>query len=209
MRRSRLGDAGQAFPIYITVVAGLLFLAFAYLAVGQAGVKRNGAQTAADAAALAAAQDTRDQLAGEWLEVVLDPEKWRDILDGSGAVLNGCWRAYELAAQNDATVNDCDPTEPLAYTVVVASTTSVGDSIVPGTESMHAVASATAVIEPLCTFEPPGEDAGGDDGADVLPLPQLTCDDGNWDPDPDDPTTLPEPKDLFDVHLADSQANDE
>ncbi|MGV9241848.1 pilus assembly protein TadG-related protein, partial [Streptomyces nigra] len=60
MRRPhRRGDTGQAFPIYITVAAGLLFLAFAYLAVGQAAANRNGAQTAADAAALAAALDTR------------------------------------------------------------------------------------------------------------------------------------------------------
>src|SRR4051794_28092055 len=68
MRRRKYHDAGQAFPIYITVVGGLLFLAFAYLAVGQAAATRNGAQTAADAAALAAAQDLRDKLAGQWVE---------------------------------------------------------------------------------------------------------------------------------------------
>ena len=65
MRRRSPRDDGQAFPIYITVVGGLLFLAFAYFAVGQAAVNRNGAQTAADAAALAAAQEARDQLAGQ------------------------------------------------------------------------------------------------------------------------------------------------
>ncbi|MFE7120718.1 pilus assembly protein TadG-related protein, partial [Streptomyces sp. NPDC057654] len=60
--RRALGDAGQAFPIYITAVVGILFLALAFFAVGQAGAKKNGAQTAADASALAAAQDYRDQL---------------------------------------------------------------------------------------------------------------------------------------------------
>jgi hypothetical protein len=214
MRPSRYGDdAGQAFPIYITVVAGLLFLAFAYLAVGQAAANRNGAQTAADAAALAAAQDTRDQLAGMWVDDVLDPTKWQDIFDGIGVEPGGCWRAYELAAQNDAAVDGCDPAEPLGYTVTVESTKSVGESIVPGTEDQKSRASATAVIEPVCTFELPGEDAGDEaepgDGNDVLPLPQLTCEDRNWDPDPEDPTTLPDPEDLFDVHLADSPANDE
>ncbi|MDO0912130.1 pilus assembly protein TadG-related protein [Streptomyces sp. DT2A-34] len=214
MRPSRYGgDAGQAFPIYIMVVAGLLFLAFAYLAVGQAAANRNGAQTAADAAALAAAQETRDQLAGMWVEDVLDPTKWQDIFDGIGVGSDGCWRAYELAAQNDADVRGCDPVEPLGYTVAVESTKPVGDSIVPGTEDMKSQASATAVIEPRCTFELPGEDAGGEaepgDGNDVLPLPQLTCEDRNWDPDPEDPTTLPDPEDLFDVHLADSAAIDE
>jgi flavin-binding protein dodecin len=197
MRSPRHGDAGQAFPIYITVVAGLLFLAFAYLAVGQAGASRNGAQTAADAAALAAAQDTRDQLAGKWVEVVLDPTKWQDIFDGKVAGLTGsCERAYELAAQNDAH-GICQPVGLLAYSVDVQSNEPVGDSIVPGTEGMYAKASAKAVIEALCTFELPGADAGDD------ALPQLICKDRDWELDPDDLTVLPEPEDLFDVHLAD------
>ena len=199
MRRSRFGDAGQAFPIYITVVAGLLFLAFAYLAVGQAAANRNGAQTAADAAALAAALDTRDKLTDEWVENVLDPTKWQDIFNGEGVVFDGCGRAQQLAAQNDATA-DCASTFglPPGYEVEVKTTKPVGDSIVPGTEDRHSTASATAVIEPLCDFALPGEDAEGD------VLPQLTCeDDITWDPDPDDPATLPGPEDLFDVHLAD------
>ncbi|TXS53202.1 hypothetical protein EAO75_02965 [Streptomyces sp. uw30] len=203
-RPRRCDDSGQAFPIYITVVAGLLFLAFAYLAVGQAAANRNGAQTAADAAALAAAQETRDQLAGDWLEVVGDPAKWHDILDGDTAVFDDCQRAYELAAQNDADVQGCVPEGLLGYKVDVETNKSVGDSIVPGTEDKHSKASAIAVIEPLCPFDLPGEDADAGDGNDPLPLPQLTCDDDtNWDPDPDDPSTLPDPEDLFDVHLAD------
>ncbi|MCX5331655.1 pilus assembly protein TadG-related protein [Streptomyces sp. NBC_00140] len=197
MRPRRYGDAGQAFPIYITVVGGLLFLAFAYLAVGQAAANRNGAQTAADAAALAAAQDTRDQLAGKWVEVVLDPTKWQDIFDGyAPGLMPSCGRADQLAAQNAAHVEVCDP-DVLSYTVDVESDESVGDSIVPGTEGMYAKASAKAVIEPLCTFQLPGEDAGDD------VLPQLTCEDREWDLDPEDLTGLPEPEDLFDVHLAD------
>jgi hypothetical protein len=201
--RRKFGDAGQAFPIYITVVGGLLFLAFAYLAVGQAAANRNGAQTAADAAALAAAQETRDQLAEDWLKVVSDPTKWQEILEGDTAVFEGCWRAYELAAENDADVLGCGPAEPLGYEVSVEANEPVGDSIVPGTEDMRSTASATAVIEPRCTFDPPGEDAGDGDGDETLPLPQLTCDDTEWPLDPEDPSTLPDPEDLFDVHLAD------
>ncbi|MCI3246060.1 pilus assembly protein TadG-related protein [Streptomyces spinosisporus] len=202
MRARRYGDAGQAFPIYITVVGGLLFLAFAYFAVGQAAANRNGAQTAADAAALAAAQETRDDLAELWVQNVLDPGKWQEILTGDKAVLNGCWRAYQLASQNDAHLNGPAPCVPnlssLSYTVYVKADKPVGESIVPGTETHYAHAHATAVIEPLCTFKPPASDAG-----DVLP--RLSCADGKfWDLDPEHLTDLPGPEDLFDVHLADS-----
>ncbi|MER7973757.1 pilus assembly protein TadG-related protein [Streptomyces sp. NPDC096080] len=205
--RLRHDDAGQAFPIYITVVGGLLFLAFAYLAVGQAAASRNSTQTAADAAALAAAQDTRDVLAGEWVRDVLDPTKWGDLLDGDAAVLDGCARAYQLAGRNGSHVLDCAPRlADLSYTVRVQKNDPVGDTIVPGTEGTYAKASAKAVIEPLCTFVPPtggGEDTDDPgDPADIV-LPKLTCKDRNWDLDPEHRTELPEPKDLFDVHLAD------
>ncbi|MEU6535297.1 pilus assembly protein TadG-related protein [Streptomyces sp. NPDC047000] len=195
MHLRKYSDAGQAFPIYITVVAGLLFLAFAYFAVGQAAANRNGAQTAADAAALAAAQDTRDKLADLWVTNVLDPTKWQDIFDGNQAVPS-CTRAYGLAAQNDATVLSCAP-GLLSYTVQVQTDESVGHSVVPGTENIKSTAKATAVIEALCTFQLPGADAGPDT------LPQLTCKDRNWDLDPKDLSNLPKPQDLFDVHLAD------
>ncbi|MFJ2888142.1 pilus assembly protein TadG-related protein [Streptomyces sp. NPDC087305] len=195
------GDAGQAFPIYITVVAGLLFLAFAYVAVGQAAVNRSGAQTAADAAALAAAQDTRKQLAGEWVKDVLDPTKWQEIFDGDIAgLVDSCGRAGQLAAQNKAHVTSCAPPSglPLRYTVAVESDKPVGDSIVPGTESTYSKAHATAEIEALCSFEPLGADAGDN------VLPKLTCKDGkDWALDPLHLTDLPGPEDLFDVHLAD------
>ncbi|MFI2423875.1 pilus assembly protein TadG-related protein [Streptomyces sp. NPDC018955] len=201
MRRShRYGDAGQAFPIYITVVGGLLFLAFAYFAVGQAAANRNGAQTAADAAALAAAQDTRDALADQWVQDLLDPTKWQAIFNGNAdGIGSTCGRAHELAARNDARVLGCDPVGLLAYTVEVETNKSVGKSVVPGTETRRSNASATAVIEPRCTFPLPSEDAG----EDVLPL--LTCGEGEeWELDPKGPVELlPKPEDLFDVHLAD------
>ncbi|MEU1459402.1 pilus assembly protein TadG-related protein [Streptomyces sp. NPDC005727] len=177
-------------------MAGLLFLAFAYLAVGQAAVNRGGAQTAADAAALAAAQEARDQLAGLWVDALSDPTKWTDIFEGRGAG-DPCWRAEQLAAENDARLNSCDP-GLLRYTVEVQTNKTVGDSIVPGTENMKSTKSATAVIKTLCEVKPPG------DGSTTEALPQLVCEDGkDWEPDPDDPAGLPKPEDLFDVHLAD------
>ncbi|MER6978589.1 pilus assembly protein TadG-related protein [Streptomyces carpinensis] len=199
-RPRRYGDAGQAFPIYITVVGGLLFLALAYFAVGQATVNRGGAQTAADAAALAAAQDTRDQLAGEWTKAVLDSTKWQQIFDGDGEGLRpSCRRAQELAQQNDAHVlaGGCRPGF-LSYTVTVETNKTMGKSVVPITESRRSKAHARAVIKPLCTFKPLPSNAGHD------VLPRLTCENNRyWDLDPRDLTDLPKPQDLFDVHLAD------
>lgn len=87
--------------------------------------------------------------------------------------------------------------DPLEYTVAVETDKPVGDSIVPGTETTYSKAHAIAVIEPLCTFQLPGADAGDD------VLPKLTCKDRDWDLDPTDLTDLPGPEDLFDVHLAD------
>ncbi|GAA4964140.1 hypothetical protein ADK41_04690 [Streptomyces caelestis] len=202
-RFRRYDDAGQAFPIYITVVGGLLFLALAYFAVGQAAVNRNGAQTAADAAALAAAQDTRDALAKRWVQDLLDPEKWQAIFNGDvdGIGLT-CGRAHELAARNDARVIGCDLAGLLGYRVEVETNKTVGDSIVPDTENRRSDATATAVIEPRCTFPLPSE-AAEEAEEDVLPL--LSCKGGEeWELDPKAPDELlPQPEDLFDVHLAD------
>ncbi|MDN3269908.1 pilus assembly protein TadG-related protein [Streptomyces sp. MA15] len=203
MRRSPTSDAGQAFPIYITVVGGLLFLAFAYLAVGQAAANRNGAQTAADAAALAAAQERRDQLSGAWADNLLDPEKWQDIFDGMAEGLTpSCWRAEQLAASNDATLLSCDADGLLRYTVEVQTNKTVGNSIVPGTETKKSLATATAVIEPRCGFDAPA----GEENADAEEeLPTLNCKGGvDWELAPETPEDLlPKPEDLFDVHLAD------
>ncbi|MGJ5890906.1 pilus assembly protein TadG-related protein [Streptomyces niveiscabiei] len=210
----RRGDTGQAFPIYIMVVAGLLFLAFAYLAVGQAGANRGDAQAAADAAALAAAQETRDELAGEWVKNVLDPTKWDDIFDGVGSG-NTCWRAYQLAEANDAEAF-CDP-GIMRYSVEARTNKSVGDSVVPGTEEYHSTARATAVIDLVCSFDalpsptptptpsptPTGDEGGetpGGGGTPPIQLPVLHCDGGDWTLDPQN-LRLPEPQDLFDVHL--------
>ncbi|GAA3978096.1 pilus assembly protein TadG-related protein [Streptomyces marokkonensis] len=178
------------------MVGGLLFLALVYFAVGQAATTRSEAQTAADAAALAAALETRDQLADQWLENMLEPDSWQDIFEGKAPVPGACWRAHELAARNDATV-DCNPDGLLGYTVVAETNETVGNTIVPGTEDQKATESAMAVIEARCSFELPAEDAGGD------VLPRLSCKGEEWDIEPDRLLDLPKPEDLFDVHLAD------
>ncbi|MBI0300082.1 hypothetical protein JBE04_37900 [Streptomyces sp. PRKS01-29] len=231
-RRDLRSDAGQAFPIYITAVAGLLFLALALFAVGQAGATRNGGQTAADAAALAAAQDYRDQLRKGFLEAIANGSAWDDLLDGRGlGGTNACDQAQWFADQNGADVTDCRGPDflPTSFTVTVRTHKPVGKTVIPGTESKHAEATAKAVVTPRCTAEPPappterpddgkdddgkdddgkdddgkGGDGGKDDGKGDKPPIDLLCDGIDLTIDPTRLDLFPDAKDLFSVHLAD------
>jgi hypothetical protein len=191
----------------MAAVVGLLFLVLVYLAFGQADVTRNGTQTAADAAALAAAKQSRDEL--DLVDVIDDLEA---IFDGRMPVdmPDGCTRAVDFAARNDAVAgyNDCVPLNDgrWGFTVNVRSRESMGDSVIEGTGSKHATATATAVIEPRCTFiaekspVPDPEEGAEDD--DEKPSPgQLRCDSEDWVIDPENPDLLPDMADLFTVRL--------
>ncbi|MFI8961120.1 pilus assembly protein TadG-related protein [Streptomyces sp. NPDC053493] len=224
--RSR-GDSGQAFPVYITVMAGLLFLALVYFAVGQAAANRNGGQTAADAAALAAAQDAREQLRQGWLEVILDPDAWDAYVRGDRYdVDQACDEAAAYAAKNGAQLwhrdDGCRPVRTNGaeeFRVRVRTDDSVGRSLVPGTEDKHTVATATAVLKPRCSFDapeptPPPTPATPTPSDTATPQPTptpspepepitgLVCDGIEWTIDPDHPR-LPDAADLFTVRLAD------
>ncbi|MGK5547278.1 pilus assembly protein TadG-related protein [Streptomyces sp. URMC 127] len=160
-------EAGQTLPIYITVVAGLLFLAFAYVAVGQAAVSRNGAQSAADAAALAAAQDAREQLRAGLLVSLTDPASWQHALKGKNLFTErACAAARRFAERNDAQMGDgpegCRKLTDgrTGFTVKLQSRKAVGGSAIPGLENRHMKATATAVIVPrVCTLRPVEEPA--------------------------------------------------
>lgn len=204
----RLRDRGQAFPIYVLVVAGLLFAALAFFAVGQASVTRSNAQGAADAAALAAAREARDNLVPGLDLAVLKPEDWEDVLDGGRLHLaKGCGAAPGFAAKNDATAQ-CTR-EALSFTVEVTTKRTVGESVVPGTDSMHGTANATAVIEPRCHLGSPAPptrpadppDTGSEEPASI----KIRCKGGkdiDFDPLKPNPwRTLA--RSLFDVKLAD------
>ncbi|MFB7407858.1 pilus assembly protein TadG-related protein [Streptomyces sp. NPDC056202] len=213
------GDQGQAFPSYIAVVGGLLFLAFAYFAIGQAAITRNGAQTAADAAALAAAQDARDQLRDGWLDVLSDPTQWDRFLGGKEYFdSSACRQAATFAASNEAELWGDGCTRVLGggegFRVTVRTTGTVGSSLIPGTESQHATATAEALIEPRCTFdapEPPREStptapSDAEEEPEVPeepePMVELVCAGDPWVIDLDDPD-LPSATDLFRVRLSD------
>lgn len=213
MTGRRTDDSGQAFPIYITVVAGLLFLALVYFAVGQAAATRNGAQTAADAAALAAAQDAREQLRDGWLKVILDPTAWGRYLDGEDYLESlACARAATFAGKNEAELwgDGCTrlPVGEEGFSVEIRTLNTVGESLIPGTQNRHAMASAKAVIEPRCVFDAPEPEPDSTPTPTESPRPDdepilgLSCDGDPWEIDPARPR-LPSAADLFTVRLAD------
>ncbi|MFG2170267.1 pilus assembly protein TadG-related protein [Streptomyces niveus] len=216
MTRRTTRETGQAAPIYIAMVTGLLFLALAFFAVGQAGATRNGAQSGADAAALAAAQESRDDFGIELLANFFTPGYLDDVFNGSpiGRFV-GCEEAGHLAEQNDVRVKpgECDWADGgrWGFTVEVETREPMGDSILPGTENKRAEATATAIVVPRCEFRPAVED--GDEGEDSEPeegeegeeepsLPgELICNGNPLDLDPEN-LVLPDMSVLFSVRLA-------
>ncbi|MFK4223748.1 pilus assembly protein TadG-related protein [Streptomyces sp. NPDC019890] len=197
-------DTGQATPLYITAVVGLLFFALVYLAFGQADISRNGTQTAADAAALAAAQESRDQL--DLADFVNDLP---GLFDGDvTGTANGCLEATRFAARNDASVGCTQLTDGRwGFTVEATSLKPMGDNIVEGTADRHATARATAVVEPRCAFTPREPDEskgppGSGDEKEKPPLGKLVCDTQEWEIDPGHLELLPDVADLFTVRLA-------
>ena len=210
MIKPRRHDQGQAFPIYIVMVAGLLFLAFAFFAVGKASATRNGAQGAADAAALAAAQEARDELGPDFLGALLRPGGLNDFLTGH-SISSGvsCGEAQRFAADNRADVVGCtwgSGFQRNEVTVKVKTRNTVGDTVIPATEDKHATATATAVIEFRCRWKQSGAPDKGKNGKDEASAPfTFDCDGRNrFDIDPLHPDPWAElGKMLFAVHLID------
>ncbi|MGW7330730.1 pilus assembly protein TadG-related protein [Streptomyces sp. NPDC054840] len=155
------GDRGQAFPIYVVLVAGLLFAALAYFTIGKAAIVRSNAQGAADAAALAAAREGRDTLVPGIDLATLSPEAWEQVLLGKRFDTSGsaCVAAHDFAAMNDATTT-CNRSGT-RFTVRSKTNGAVGDSVVPGTSGRRGEADATAEIVPRCHIRPGESGSGG------------------------------------------------
>lgn len=189
-------DSGQTVILYGVVITGLLFLAFAFFAVAQASTVRNGGQSAADAAALAAAQDDRDELFDGFLDALGDDTAWQDWLDGIADITgDGCGEADSFAAMNRSDVLSCDEIAregDNGYTVKIETRFDTGKTFVPGTGGKKAKATATAVIKPLCDFD--------EEGTDEV---EITCDGEDFTIDPDDEVIELKPADLFSVVLVD------
>lgn len=174
MSRLLRRDRGQAFPIYIMMVAGLLFLALAFFAVGKASALRNGSQGAADAAALAAAQQARTNFGPGFYASLLG-----NMLDAFLVAPFDvpCSEAQRLASANDADEKLCYPTPGYLrdrITVEVEGRKSVDSPVLPGSENKKAKAEATALIEFRCP-DPKVVDA---DSNGVPELFTFTCRNG-------------------------------
>ncbi|MPY52776.1 hypothetical protein FPZ41_31145 [Streptomyces sp. K1PN6] len=188
--------------MYIWLTTILLFAAFAFFAFAQAAFARNGAQSAADAAALAAAQEARDELILQLGDVIGTDDNWLDWLNlpgDEGVPYEGAYdAAQQLAAENDASIDDFGVAQTGGYPgfrVGVLTSYTVGDSIIPGTENRQARADAIAVIQPRCEF---------DENADPTKPVELVCDDErvNIDPEDFDLDDLPDASAMFSVRLA-------
>lgn len=178
-------------------------MALAFFAFAQAASARNGAQSAADAAALAAAQEAREELLLDLGDAIdAGDNDWLDWLDlPAGGLPDDAAddAAQELAAANNSTVQGGAVLTEVGgfpgFRVEVRTDYTVGDSIIPGTESMTATARATAVIQPRCDF---------DVGANPTKPVALDCDGEPVDIDPGnfDPDDLPDASVMFSVRLA-------
>ncbi|MFJ9338081.1 pilus assembly protein TadG-related protein [Streptomyces sp. NPDC101733] len=170
-------DRGQAFPLYAVFIVMLLFAALAFFTIGKAALVRSDAQGAADAAALAAARESRDHLMPGLDLTALTPEVWGKILQGDRFATGGCGAANDFAARNDATAA-CRQ-DGLRFVVEVKTNSTVGDSVVPGVSGQHGTANATAEIIPRCRL---GSGGDGGSGADETPEPagpvEFKCDSG-------------------------------
>ncbi|MFI7244337.1 hypothetical protein [Streptomyces qinglanensis] len=153
------------------MIAGLLFLAFAFFAVAQAATVRNGGQTAADAAALGAAEDDRQQFFDGFLDAVEAARGWPDWLAAGAALTgDGCGAAAHFADRNRSDLLTCDPVTrdgDLGYRVRIETRFDTGRTIVPGADDRTAKATATAVLRPRCVAEDTGDDGTGGDESDA------------------------------------------
>lgn len=189
-----VADAGQTVGIYVVAMTALFLLAFAFFAVGQASVARNSTQSAADAAALAAARESRDEAYNALLAALAsgDLGKLGDLLQLVGKDHSGpCRRAEEFALANGAHAYHCERSGDLGgYTVDVQSLTTVGKTVVHGTEDVRSEAHATAEVASRCE----GPDSNGG-------IITFTCDGGKVAVDPGADDFRLDLSEFYAVHL--------
>lgn len=176
------------------MVSGLLLIALIFFVFAQAAYTRSGGQSAADAAALAAAMEARDQLYERFLDSLEGEGDLAEILDAADFdVASACDAAAELADGNAADLTACVPDRGrIGYDVSIETRDTVGDSAIPGTENATARASATALIRSLCQVDTEEEDRV-----------ELVCEEEDLSFDPGNTDDLPFARELFRIHLED------
>ncbi|MFJ4498890.1 pilus assembly protein TadG-related protein [Streptomyces sp. NPDC088864] len=218
-------DSGQAAPLYVVAVAGLLFVALLFFTFGEADIRRSGAQSAADAAALAAAKESRSLFEPDLLAHLEDPDFFDSVFNASfpNGPGNECGKASEFAELNDATDVRCRPLSDgrWGYQVSLRSAEGMSTDLVPGTKGKKASAVAVAVIEPRCAFvadpdsseEPEPDPDGGatteepdpdpEPEAPTAPIGTVRCEGGaEWGVGLGGRDLMPDMADLFSVRLA-------
>jgi hypothetical protein len=169
----RTGERGQILPGLLVVLLAVLAVGMLMFQVGKAAVLRSGAQTAADAAALAGAREIKRQLVAQW-----STTGTTDITLVDEALVRAQMRAY--AKKNDATL--IEGSVVIAGVDVKASVTTDGEvgegAKEVGKEDAEGEARARAQIE--ITASPGlggsiGPLPGGGDGG---PVPRIS--DAEW-----------------------------
>jgi hypothetical protein len=153
----RSGERGQILPGLLVIMLALLAVGVLMFQVGKAAVLRSGAQTAADAAALAGAEEIKRQLMAQWATTGTT-----DITLINQVLVRAQMRAY--AKKNDATLIESSVViQGVDVKAAVTTDDDLGDGAKEiGKEDAEGQAHARARIELT-----PG--LGG--GASIGPLP--------------------------------------
>lgn len=154
--RGRLAadESGQIFPILIVLLGSLIALGLLLFGAGRAGRVRADAQTAADAAALAAAKNVGDQFAGPAEEIPA-------AIDDAQAEAE----ARDFAERNDADLVSFER-EELDVRVTVRTKQSIPDGGQEGGE-VNGEARAQARVSPIAAIGGPGVAGSGALGAPI------------------------------------------
>jgi hypothetical protein len=146
------GDAGQMTPVIVMLLAGIVGLGVVAVQVGKATVLRSDAQTAADAAALAAARDVRDQLSEQVAATGTSSLAAIDDVRVQAAASN-------YARANDARLTRTVERDGADVKVWVETVRTQGDGAPKELQDRGAEARARARLELLPVF--PGGSSGG------------------------------------------------
>lgn len=122
MTMSIRSQRGSISPVLLLLAVGLVALAFLLAPMGLGATLRAGAQTAADAAAVAGAQEMRNQLYSMDHTATVSSFDWALV----------CAAAEDYAGRNDAELTGCRPGAPFSVVVDVRTHDAVEGG--PGSE---------------------------------------------------------------------------